>query len=613
VAPRSHDAPRGLTSARIALLAIAAAFGASAPARAADGGLDPAFGNAGVALTAAVAHPSAAAVESDGSLVVAGDSGLARLTARGADEGSTSAAAGAAALASELDGGVVAVFTDLSDARPTVAVIRLTADLKPDPSFNRGRPARIAFPDGAHGTAVTVTPSGDLVVGSVTGSGALALVRLRPDGGLDIGFGNHGVVITPLAHPAAAMPALALGPQGTIVAAGEAGSDLVVARYTTAGMPDRTWGGTGVVTTDLGADDRALAVYSAPGAQVVVAAATGSSLGLVRYNAAGQPTSEAVAPFAPGGSVMDAAFLTDGRILAVGGAGGQFAFARYTPRAALDPSFGDSGLVLTSVGGGSATARRLVLQPDGQAVGVGDAGAQTGIVRLLNAGPPAPTPTPAPAPTLAPVAACFAYGRWDARAGRYADAFGFTGRGWRPGTRTTTIGPVGRTRRKRFVSVHDDGSFAVQLPAPFDLARPAPTVRTVVLVARDVADPRRQASVRVRYVRSSVAFALPRPASARVAFRVAGFPPGARVYAHLYHRGSLRKTVALVPARGACGTVVAHARLLPGAPAPGRWTFSFSARRGAPRRYTRGAAGELFARHVAVRRRGKRLVVIAAP
>src|SRR5205823_1802167 len=145
------------------------------------------------------------AVEADGSIIVAGAGGLVRLTRRGAPAGEARTPADVAALAAYPGGDVIAAYTDHTDPRPTLAVIRLRADLAVDPAFNRGRAARIDFPDGARASAVAVAPGGDLVVGALTGSGKLALVRLLADGSLDIGFGDHGATITPLAHRATAL------------------------------------------------------------------------------------------------------------------------------------------------------------------------------------------------------------------------------------------------------------------------------------------------------------------------------------------------------------------------------------------------------------------------
>ena len=60
----------------------------------------------------------------------------------------------------------------------------------------------------------------------------------------------------------------------------------------------------------------------------------------------------------------------DGKIVAVGGAGGNFALARYNPNGTLDPSFSGDGRQTTDFGGDSE-ARAVALQGDGKIVVVG--------------------------------------------------------------------------------------------------------------------------------------------------------------------------------------------------------------------------------------------------
>lgn len=66
------------------------------------------------------------------------------------------------------------------------------------------------------------------------------------------------------------------------------------------------------------------------------------------------------------------AIQSDGKMIAVGTANGNFAVARYTVGGALDASFGTSGIVTTPVGAGSAVARAVVIQVDGKIVVAGD-------------------------------------------------------------------------------------------------------------------------------------------------------------------------------------------------------------------------------------------------
>jgi uncharacterized delta-60 repeat protein len=125
-----------------------------------------------------------------------------------------------------------------------LAVARLRPDGSPDPAFGSGGVSRpLASPSGA--TTLLVQPSGRIVVSGSTGS-ALdpggqrgVLVGLRPDGSLDPGFGDQGVVR--LNANAGAVTQDASG--RLLVAAFGPGvrDESAVRRFTADGMPDASW------------------------------------------------------------------------------------------------------------------------------------------------------------------------------------------------------------------------------------------------------------------------------------------------------------------------------------------------------------------------------------
>ena len=88
------------------------------------------------------------------------------------------------------------------------------------------------------------------------------IVRLNSNGEIDSSFGLRGLVVTafPGTGPGAATYALAVQPNGEILAAGQAGnspsfeggtSSFALARYTSAGQLDSTFGSGGRVTTNF--------------------------------------------------------------------------------------------------------------------------------------------------------------------------------------------------------------------------------------------------------------------------------------------------------------------------------------------------------------------------
>jgi uncharacterized delta-60 repeat protein len=214
-----------------------------------------------------------------------------------------------------------------------------------------GIAALIAQPDG------TVVAAGSARVPH----SEFALVRYRPDGNLDPGFGDHGKVTTRIGS-GALIQAAARQPDGKLIAAGVVDFsanggpiDFALARYLADGRLDRSFGDAGIVVTDIspGASDVLHAVVLQPDGRIVVAGDT------------------------PTGGLGDTKFV----------------LARYLPDGRLDPTFGQDGIVTTDLGQGIDSARGLVLQPDGRlvTVGHGGTGAYPVAVRYLPDGSLDPT------------------------------------------------------------------------------------------------------------------------------------------------------------------------------------------------------------------------------
>ncbi len=136
----------------------------------------------------------------------------------------------------------------------------------------------------------------------------VALLRYNANGSLDTdpitGFGGGtGIVTTDIDSSSNYANAVALQTDGKIVVVGNAfvnsfagTSDIAVLRYKTDGSLDTDpttgfGGGTGIVTTNIGAFDNGFAVAVEPGGKIVVAgnadAGTGDRLALLRYTANG--------------------------------------------------------------------------------------------------------------------------------------------------------------------------------------------------------------------------------------------------------------------------------------------------------------------------------------
>jgi uncharacterized delta-60 repeat protein len=325
-----------------------------------DGSLDPTFGNGGVVTTDFFANrdeASAVALQRDGKLVVAG-------TARGGDTG------------------------------PDFAVARYNRDGTLDATFGVGGIVTTDLSGGFdQATGVALQATGKIVVaGETRGAGTagldFALVRYDRDGSLDAGFGEGGVVTTDFAGGDDSAHAVALRPDGRIVAAGVTTgvgprSDFALACYRRDGRPCHAFGQGGRVTTDFGGSDASTDVAHAlavlPNGRILVAgtahnAATGMDFALAgyrsdgrldrRFGAAGRVTTDFFGNLDVGRAL---ALDSRGRIL-VGGsaftAAGRddFAVARYRSDGRLDERFGDGGKVTTDFFGGSDGARAVAVQ-----------------------------------------------------------------------------------------------------------------------------------------------------------------------------------------------------------------------------------------------------------
>ncbi|MBI1915606.1 MAG: tandem-95 repeat protein [Planctomycetes bacterium] len=164
-------------------------------------------------------------------------------------------------------------------------------------------------------------------------------------------------------------------------------TDVAVARYNADGTLDPTFGNGGMVTTDFGASDQALAVAVQADGSVVVAGTTSNGTNLdftvARYDVTGtlDPLfgngGKRLIDF--GGNEIATAVLLVGTQIVVGGVstaagtgGGQdFALARLNSDGSLDNTFGGTGRVLTDVNGVDIL-RGLTLQ-SGKVVAAGTA------------------------------------------------------------------------------------------------------------------------------------------------------------------------------------------------------------------------------------------------
>ncbi|HEY6985486.1 MAG TPA: hypothetical protein VH375_05355 [Rhodanobacteraceae bacterium] len=211
------------------------------------------------------------------------------------------------AVAVQSDGKIVAAgFTD-ENGPDQVGLIRLTTDGQLDTTFGNQGKVVINAGQSANGSsqarALVIQPDGKLLIaGFASGqfNSELLVMRLDSDGSPDATFGTGGIVRTPVGTGEDIANAIVLQPDGRIVAAGSSVAadgrrDFALARYTTTGALDATFGTGGLVTTPVGpGDDIAYALTLMPWGRLVAAgsaristSAGGTDLALISYNADG--------------------------------------------------------------------------------------------------------------------------------------------------------------------------------------------------------------------------------------------------------------------------------------------------------------------------------------
>ena len=234
-------------------------------------------------LGALALAPAAAGAPGDLDSSFSGDGWLRTLEVRSADNNYLPR--GAEDVAVQPDGRIVAVG-ELIDGSSNwyFGAFRYLSNGELDPSFGNGGWVDTDFGSFEFPHAVAVQPDGGIVVageGDCQYALCFVLARYRPDGSLDPGFGEGGIVRTPfgLVQGARALD-VSLAPDGRIVAAGfvqkggdgQDSSHFAVARYLSDGRLDPSFSRDGRATVDFGyGNDIAHAVAHQPHGRIVVA------------------------------------------------------------------------------------------------------------------------------------------------------------------------------------------------------------------------------------------------------------------------------------------------------------------------------------------------------
>jgi uncharacterized delta-60 repeat protein len=176
-------------------------------------------------------------------------------------------------------------------------VLRLTAGGEPDPTFAPAYPAALSGPTSVADLAIQ--PDGKIVavldtfVGPATlppRDDAFTVVRFNPDGSLDTSFDGDGVATALFGAGLNATPTSVVLQGDRITVGGSVDGNFALARFNADGTPDPSFAVGGIVVTDVGGSDAINALAVQPDGKLVAAGQSGTDLAVARYGTAAAPT-----------------------------------------------------------------------------------------------------------------------------------------------------------------------------------------------------------------------------------------------------------------------------------------------------------------------------------
>ena len=141
-----------------------------------------------------------------------------------------------------------------------------------DTTFAGDGSALVQFPGSSFIVSdVAVAPDGKVVVSGHKGD-TPAVARLNADGSIDTTFASLGLFEfdSSIDRRLESATAVAVQPDGRVLVTGHHGDDFAVARFTTSGALDASWGTSGIATTGIHEDADAYDLAIQPDGKVVV-------------------------------------------------------------------------------------------------------------------------------------------------------------------------------------------------------------------------------------------------------------------------------------------------------------------------------------------------------
>ncbi|MBL7939930.1 MAG: T9SS type A sorting domain-containing protein [Flavobacteriales bacterium] len=282
-----------------------------------DGSTDPNFGTDGVVTLGAsgsgILEAKALCLQTDGKILVAGDSDIGGAMARFLPDGMLDPDFGSSTTPGFITIGGIGDFTAVWDATvqpdgkillagqagtPLQFVVsRFLADGTQNDGPNFGQFGGVLLPFGTvadRASAVELQPDGKILVAGTVFVDDITfdfgVARLNTDGSLDQSFGSAGKATSgsPAFHETCT--SMVLQPDGKILLGGYAGNgdmnDLMLVRYYADGVRDNGFGTDGVVITNVQTNDRGESLALQPDGKIIMGGTTyitNEDFVLVRY------------------------------------------------------------------------------------------------------------------------------------------------------------------------------------------------------------------------------------------------------------------------------------------------------------------------------------------
>ena len=293
---------------------------------------------------------------------------------------------------SKLSGSIILFFA--------LPFVTFSQDGSLDITFDNNGIATTSIGTNSEALAIAIQADGKIVAAGmssiVNNQNVITLTRYNTNGSLDNSFGNAGIVTTSIGTNSGAF-AIAIQADGKIVAAGGSQVDFdtevfTLTRFNTNGTLDNTFGNAGIVTTAIQETCFVSAIAIQADGKIVAAGVSQESFApyvftLTRYNTNGSLdltfnldgiVTTPIGTSSGGAMVGGIAIQDDGKIVIAGKtyngstSFSVFTLARYKTNGGLDNTFGNAGIVTTSIGTYSG-ANAIAIQADGKIVAGGQA------------------------------------------------------------------------------------------------------------------------------------------------------------------------------------------------------------------------------------------------